>query len=321
MLTLLQWIARLTKGYIRHTGKKPGGLAKLKIKMEAAQKVKNQSKVVTGGFKPKRGVEEVIPQEVIPKETPLTKDASFRVKQGLSTKIKLNTLGDNQQLAKELIGKKNAEFNALNRVSQKEILDRLTINIKNAKAEFATPVKPDDLASGGIAGQLHLNRSGYDNGGTTQKETNPYEHDTLEYWEWYLDKSMSRDSRYMGYWGTAHINDLIKRYEEVGGDALKYKTLFNERLEKQTEHFKSKTPEAQQRWLESEKEDFEKSRDMGIIPGQPKDEISTPIVKIPYEQEIAQGGIAGQLHMNEGGRVSFTKGGKVSSGLARVLGV
>ena len=69
------------------------------------------------------------------------------------------------------------------------------------------------------------------------------------------------------------------------------------------------------------KEDFEKSRDMGIIPGQPKDEISTPIVKIPYEQEIAEGGIAGQLHLNQGGRASFTKGGKVSSGLANILGV
>ena len=35
----------------------------------------------------------------------------------------------------------------------------------------------------------------------------------------------------------------------------------------------------------------------------------------------ASGGIAGELHLNEGGRVSFVKGGKVSSGLAKVLGV
>mgnify|MGYP003652739419 CR=1 FL=1 len=35
----------------------------------------------------------------------------------------------------------------------------------------------------------------------------------------------------------------------------------------------------------------------------------------------ASGGIAGQLHLNEGGRASFTKGGKVSSGLANILGV
>ena len=169
MFTLAQWIARLTKGYIKYTGKKPDGLAKLKIKMEAAQKVKNQKsdpsrflgwkpKVIKGGKK--EGIEKVIPQEVIPKETPMTEDKFFRIKQGLSTKIKLNTLGENKQLAKTFIGGKHAEFNSLDRTAQKEILDRLTINIRNAQAEFATPVKPDDLASGGIAGQLHL----YDGG-------------------------------------------------------------------------------------------------------------------------------------------------------------
>ena len=52
MLTLLEWIARLTKGYIKYTGKNPDGLAKLKIKMEAAQRVKDQSKVVKGDFNP-----------------------------------------------------------------------------------------------------------------------------------------------------------------------------------------------------------------------------------------------------------------------------
>ena len=46
MLTLAQWIARLTKGYIKFTGKKPDKLAQLKIKMEAGQKVKDQKKVI-----------------------------------------------------------------------------------------------------------------------------------------------------------------------------------------------------------------------------------------------------------------------------------
>ena len=41
MFTLTQWIARLTKGYIKFTGKKPDKLAQLKIKFEAAQKVKD----------------------------------------------------------------------------------------------------------------------------------------------------------------------------------------------------------------------------------------------------------------------------------------
>ena len=40
----------------------------------------------------------------------------------------------------------------------------------------------------------------------------------------------------------------------------------------------------------------------------------------PDDFNLASGGIAGQLHLNQGGRVSFTKGGKVSSGLAHILG-
>ena len=201
---------------------------------------------------------------------------------------------------------------ALKRVTQdmrmKQEVKRMKDIEQKIELEMFDPKDRKPNAYGGIAGQLLLNRPGYDTGGTTQiadKETNPYEYDTLEYWEWYLDKSMSRDPRYMGYWGTAHINDLIKRYEEAGGDALKYKTLFNKKLEKHTEHFKSRDPEAQQKWLEREKEEFKKNYDKGIIPGQPQDEKSTPIIKAPYEQEIAQGG-----------RVSYTKGG-----LAHVLGV
>ena len=50
--TLAEWIARLTRGYIKATGKEPDCLAKLKIKMEAGQKVKDQSKVIKGDFNP-----------------------------------------------------------------------------------------------------------------------------------------------------------------------------------------------------------------------------------------------------------------------------
>ena len=54
MLTLAQWIARLTKGYIKFTGKKPDKLSKLKIKMEAGQKVKDQKKVIKVDFNKKK---------------------------------------------------------------------------------------------------------------------------------------------------------------------------------------------------------------------------------------------------------------------------
>ncbi len=52
VFTFLEWVQRLTKGYVKHTGKQPDNLAKLKINMEAAQKVKDQSKVIKGNFNP-----------------------------------------------------------------------------------------------------------------------------------------------------------------------------------------------------------------------------------------------------------------------------
>ena len=107
-------------------------------------------RVIEGG-KGKEGIEKIDIGEVIPKETPLTKDKFFRIKQGLSTQIKLNTLPQNKQLAKEFVTRKNAEFNSMDRKSQIEILERLEISIKNEQSSFATPVKPEDMASGGIA--------------------------------------------------------------------------------------------------------------------------------------------------------------------------
>ena len=49
-LTLAEWIARLSKGYLKHTGKQPDGLAKIKIKMEAAEKVRQQDKILKPDF-------------------------------------------------------------------------------------------------------------------------------------------------------------------------------------------------------------------------------------------------------------------------------
>tara|TARA_B100000029_G_scaffold228535_1_gene226197 strand:+ start:607 stop:1383 length:777 start_codon:yes stop_codon:yes gene_type:complete len=48
--TLAEWIARLTKGYKKATGRQPDGLAKLKIKMEAADKVRQQNKILKPDF-------------------------------------------------------------------------------------------------------------------------------------------------------------------------------------------------------------------------------------------------------------------------------
>ena len=45
-MTLAQIIASLTKGYIKKTGRQPFGLDKLRIKMEAAEKLRQMNKIV-----------------------------------------------------------------------------------------------------------------------------------------------------------------------------------------------------------------------------------------------------------------------------------
>ena len=49
--TLAEWILRLTRGYFKATGKQPDGLAKIKIQMEAAQRVKDQNKILPFRYK------------------------------------------------------------------------------------------------------------------------------------------------------------------------------------------------------------------------------------------------------------------------------
>ena len=152
-------LKKLLELFIKTNGRKPNKLEWLQLKFKASQQ---------------SGKGEVVPfpkdniTEVLKKESPLKKDDFFRIKQGLSTKMKLNSLRENEQFAKDLINRKNTEFNSLNRASQKEILDRLDIQIKNAKADMATSVNPDDtpfpFADGGVAGLLG-ERTGFHGGG------------------------------------------------------------------------------------------------------------------------------------------------------------
>ena len=110
-------------------------------------------KVIKGG-KPKEGIESVISQETFNVKSPLVQDDALRIKQGLSTRIKLNSAKENAQMVKDLILRKNKEFNSLNRTQQKEILNRIQNQIKESKAQSAKTVNPDDempFASGGIA--------------------------------------------------------------------------------------------------------------------------------------------------------------------------
>ena len=73
--------------------------------------------------------------------------SAIRIKQGFSTQSKLNHWSQNQQWVKDFIGRKNAEFNSLNRADQKEVLEMFETQIKKHK-----PKEP--LAGGGVAGML-----------------------------------------------------------------------------------------------------------------------------------------------------------------------
>ena len=50
--TFAEMVARLTRGYIKATGQQPDNLAKIKINLEAAERVKEQNKVINVDFNP-----------------------------------------------------------------------------------------------------------------------------------------------------------------------------------------------------------------------------------------------------------------------------
>jgi len=79
-------------------------------------------------------IEGVIEGDIISKEPPLTKGKFARIKQGLSTQIKLNTLPQNKLFAAELVSGKNAEFNTLDKAAKREVLERLDYNIKKTQS-------------------------------------------------------------------------------------------------------------------------------------------------------------------------------------------
>jgi len=153
MFTLAQWIARLTKGYIKATGKKPGGLAKLKIKQEAAAKVKAQDKVIqfpkdriTSWWKPRPG------EKAATTSTPIKKSISDEAATGHVQKLKeelpFMSRKELHQLRADVVNRK--AYGSFDDVQRRELLDALTNQFTN-KPEFA---------SGGVAGQLHLNQGG-----------------------------------------------------------------------------------------------------------------------------------------------------------------
>ena len=286
MLTLAQWILRLTKGYFKATGKKPDGLAKLKIRLEAAEKVREQDKVIqfpkdriTDWWKPRPG-------EKTAKTTPIKKSISDEVATGHVQKLKeelpFMSRKELHQLRADVVNRK--AYGSFDDVQRRELLDALTnqftnkpdfasggiarvgmfvgglIKLKQLKKMFprihvdslleasrikdpqklqkmlksfrrteqsldeAPSVELFDLdttgrrpnASGGIAGELHLNRPGYANGnliyGVTQDEKN------ID--EILLEKASEKTSELQGI----EAAKILAAKKERWKDVLKYDT-------------------------------------------------------------------------------------------------
>ena len=162
MLTLAQWIARLTKGYIKFTGKQPDNLAKLKIKMEALQKVKDQKKVVD-----LRG-DVLDPSQPIlggtQSGTKLSKEFQagiMRATKSKPTELKLDKL--RKDVLKEIENRKKEDYIG-------NIIDPEDYGFSVSDGTWTDEVEElmqmlvkDNLAGGGLAGMLG-ERPGYESG-------------------------------------------------------------------------------------------------------------------------------------------------------------
>ena len=100
-----------------------------------------------------------LPGQFSPAEVAVRK--AERIKAGLSTQIKLNSAGENKQLAKDLINRKGEysdEFNSLKAEDRKEVLDQIEAQIKKDTDPIGPPTDPDEIpfAKGGLANMLRL---------------------------------------------------------------------------------------------------------------------------------------------------------------------
>ena len=127
--TFLEMVARLTRGFIRETGKQPDGLAKLKIKMEAAERIKQQNKVKSlQDFKDKKGIKSLpVNEQFTTKEKGFIpmKAEQYRAMFGKSPKPKVEpikkVLSDDEATAQ--INKLREDFNFNDRKQVLQLFD------------------------------------------------------------------------------------------------------------------------------------------------------------------------------------------------------
>ena len=198
--TFAEMVARLIRGYTKATGRQPDNLAKIKINLEAAERVKEQNKVINVDFNPNekwwearpgetggitgigpqadtiKGIDKRIQGRVENIKKILTDEKKtldeFKKLDNKPTPIK-KSLTDDEATAQ--IEKLKGDLPFMERMDVLQLLDDIDAGkaygafddvqrkeLRDAISRIYTN-KPD-FASGGIAGELHLNRPGYANG-------------------------------------------------------------------------------------------------------------------------------------------------------------
>ena len=137
MKTFAQWVIALTRGYIKATGKEPDKLAKLKINMEAGQKVRDQEKVIKVDFGKKSSPWYTDPKIITPEEE------LRREFPGISDDLIKNILADDNP---QRIAEVKATMHEAMKMQEKGMPVDEIINIFKKK--------PTKHASGGLAGML-----------------------------------------------------------------------------------------------------------------------------------------------------------------------
>jgi len=150
MFTLPQLIARLTRGYIKFTGKQPDNLAKIKIQQEALQKFKDSNKVKSlQDFKDKKGIKSLPVNEQFttkPNVEPIIKSLDDDVATAQINKLKQDFDFSDRNKVLQLLDDIDAKkaFGAFDDIQRKELRSMIS-DMYTRKPEFA---------SGGLANIL-----------------------------------------------------------------------------------------------------------------------------------------------------------------------
>ena len=326
MFTLPQWIARLTKGYIKATGKEPDGLAKLKIKLEAAQRVRDQSKVVKGNFNPnekwweaRKATPFSSPQTHKEKIDWLVKNVDPSAKQTIPPRETLEAmLKDGREdlidhffeMHTKELGKPKINIDTSG-LKHPELVKKMMTDEKLKPTLVKTPKKtpPEDLASGGIA------RVGMMIGGFTKAQVliqmlkntikgskDPYVKKTFPNFIKELQKNpkLALDENVWKQFTTGlPKNQRLIVHSDDSVDFFRQTEFGPHNIEKTLEFQK--------------KHNLSREQANIILKMEPEDRVlemkRLETIADRSKTKHAYGGIAGQLHLYDGGRAGFKKGG------------